>query len=184
MIVLEPFTAVDFAQLQTWIDNEQLLYEWSGALFSFPLTDRALRWYIRDTNVIGESDAFIYKAVDTATGETVGHLSLGNISQRDQSARLTRVLVGGTQRGQGIGQQMIQQVLRIGFEDLGLHRISLGVYTFNHAAINCYLRVGFQQEGVLREIVKYNDEYWSSIEMGILEREWRARAEAATKPSS
>jgi RimJ/RimL family protein N-acetyltransferase len=147
MIKLEPFTPDDFAQLQAWIDNKPLLHEWSGALFSFPLTEKALHWYIEDANIVGESDLFIYKAVDTKTGLAVGHLSLGNISERDKSGRLTRVLVGDhTQRGRGICTKMIQQVLRIAFTELGLHRISLGVYSFNEAAIRCYLKCGFRKK--------------------------------------
>ncbi|MBC7446735.1 MAG: GNAT family N-acetyltransferase [Hymenobacteraceae bacterium] len=180
MIALEPFTPADFPELQAWITTPQLLSEWSGGLFSFPLSEDALHWYIEDTNVLGESDVFIYKAVDAKTGQAVGHLSLGNISTRDRSARLTRVLVGDhARRGQGICTQMIQQVLRIGFEELGLHRISLGVYTFNHGAIRCYLKCGFQKEGVLRDVVRYGDTYWSLVEMGILEDDWRALQAAA-----
>ncbi len=180
MIRLEPFTPADFPQLQAWIDSKQLLHEWSGALFSFPLSDDALHWYLEDSNVPGKSDVFIYKAVETATGVAVGHISLGNVSPRDQSARLTRVLVGDPgQRGRGISTRMIREVLRIGFTELGLHRISLGVYSFNQAAIRSYLRAGFQQEGILRDVVKYGDEFWSSVEMSVLAPEWRAGQAAA-----
>ena len=68
MIKLEPFVQSDFQQLINWIDNEELLIQWCGSLFSFPLTMRSLEWYVRDTNVINESDAFVYKAVETETG--------------------------------------------------------------------------------------------------------------------
>ena len=64
---------------------------------------------------------------------------------------------------------MIKAALKIGFEELGLHRISLGVYENNKAALNCYLKSGFQIEGVSRDILWYKNEYLSMIEMGILE---------------
>lgn len=178
MIRLEPFTPDDFSELQEWLKTARLLSEWSGGLFAFPLSEEALHWYIEDTNVVGESDVFVYKAVDTKTHQTVGHLSLGNISDRDRSGRLTRVLVSEKQRGRGICPKMIEQVLRIGFEDLHLHRISLGVYSFNHGAIRCYLKCGFQKEGLLRDVVRHGEEYWSLVEMGILEDEWRQRQAA------
>jgi RimJ/RimL family protein N-acetyltransferase len=105
----------------------------------------------------------------------VGHISLGGISQRDRAGRITRVLVGNTtERRRGVCQGMVKALLRVGFEDLGLHRISLGVYDFNQAAINCYLKSGFKQEGLMRDVVRHGDTYWSLIEMGILEDEWRA----------
>ena len=63
---------------------------------------------------------------------------------------------------------MVRALLHIGFEDLKLHRISLGVYDFNHAAVSCYLKCGFRQEGLLRCVVKHGDEYGRLIERGIV----------------
>lgn len=174
MIRLERFTPADFNQLIEWINSERLMKEWSGSLFSFPLTQESLAWYIEGANDLQNPDVFVYKAVDTKTDETVGHISLGSISQRDRSARITRVLVGSeAARGKGVCRRMVQALLRIGFEDLQLHRISLGVYDFNHSAIKCYLKAGFRQEGVMRDVVRHGDAYWSLVEMGILEDEWR-----------
>ena len=175
MIKLEPFTSADFSQLMAWIDDERLMKEWSGAMFAYPLSEAGLTWYVEGSNNLNDPDVFIYKAVDSKTGLTLGHISLGGISQRDRAGRITRVLVGNTtERRRGICQGMVKALLRIGFEDLKLHRISLGVYDFNHAAVNCYLKCGFRQEGLLRDVVKHGDAYWSLIEMGILEDEWRA----------
>jgi len=174
MIILKPFTEADFPQLISWIDNERLLKEWSGGLFSFPLTEDSLRWYIEDSNDLDKSEVFVYKAIDTSTGETVGHISLGSISHYHKAGRITRVLVGNTAaRGRGYGQAMVKAVLAIGFEDLGLHRISLGVYDFNHGAIRCYQRAGLHREGTMRDVVRYGDEYWSLVEMSMLTHEWQ-----------
>ncbi len=175
MIVLEAFTPADFNQLIEWVDDERLMKEWSGSMFSFPLTTAGLTWYVQDSNNLADPSVFIYKAVDSKTGVTVGHISLGGISQRDRAGRITRVLVGKTtERRRGICQAMVAALLRIGFEDLALHRISLGVYDFNQAAVNCYLKAGFVQEGLLRDVVRHGEEYWNLIEMGILETEWHA----------
>jgi len=65
------------------------------------------------------------------------------------------------------------QALHIGFDDLGLHRIDLGVYDFNTAAIRCYELEGFVKEGHLRQARRVGDEIWSLDLMGILEGEWR-----------
>ena len=175
MIQLETFGPNDFQQLIDWIDTEELMIKWSGSLFSFPLTMESMEWYINGSNIINESDAFSYKAIDTETGEMVGHISLGGLSWRNKASRISRVLVGKTApQGKGICQQMTKAALKIGFEELSLHRISLGVYENNKAALNCYLKSGFSIEGVSRDILLYNGEYLSMIEMGILEQEWRA----------
>jgi RimJ/RimL family protein N-acetyltransferase len=178
MIRLEYFTRADFRQLIGWISSEHLLTNWAGSLFRYPLTEESLEWYIDNTNDPKESDALVYKVVDTETGNSVGHVSLGSISRKNRSGRISRVLVGDSaQKGRGLCTAMISHLLRIGFEDIGLHRISLGVYDFNHAAIRCYEKCGFIREGVQRDIMRYEDHYWSLLEMSILEDEWRARRE-------
>lgn len=183
MIRLEYFDRNDFQQLIDWIQDEYLLANWSGAMFRFPLTEDSLEWYINDTNNKEASDAFVYKAVDAESGQTVGHISLGGISRKNKSARISRVLVGNTaERGKGYCTAMITAVLKVAFDDLKLHKVSLGVYDFNKAAIRCYQKAGLSIEGTLRDVLKFGNEYWSIIEMGMLEHEWRALQHVSVVP--
>jgi RimJ/RimL family protein N-acetyltransferase len=174
MIRLEYFGRDDFKQLIAWINNEELLMNWSGSMFRFPLSEESLEWYIEDTNVLPGSEAYIYKAVDE-NGRVVGHISLGGISEKNRSARISRVLVGNTaERGKGVCYEMVKAVLKIGFEELKLHRIALGAYDDNRAAIRCYEKAGLKIEGIHRDVLLYKDNYWSMIEMAMLESEWQA----------
>jgi RimJ/RimL family protein N-acetyltransferase len=173
MIRLEYFTSNDFAQLMDWIKDEEALMNWSGSLFSFPLTQQSMEWYIEDVNDINNSDAFIYKAIETTTGNVVGHISLGGISKKNKAARISRVLVDPAAQGKGYCCQMVQAVLKIGFQDLQLHRICLGVYDFNKAAIRCYQKAGLVIEGTNRDCLLFKNQWWSLVEMSILEEEWK-----------
>lgn len=177
MIKLAYFDRSDFDQLIGWISNEELLTNWAGNMFRFPLSHESLEWYIEDTNILPTSEAYIYKAIDE-NNKIVGHISLGSISEKNNSARISRVLVGdNAERGKGICYQMVMAVLRIGFEELKLHRISLGAYDNNKAALRCYEKAGFKIEGIHRDILLYNGRYWSMIEMAILNNEWNSQIE-------
>jgi len=174
MLKLEYFVPDDFEQLIKWIDNEALLINWSGSLFSFPLTQKSMSWYIENVNDIVNSETFIYKAIDTETDQVVGHISLGSISKKNRSGRISRVLIGGiNNRGKGFCKSMAKAILKIGFEDLQLHRIDLGVYSFNTNAIECYKKSGMVIEGISRDILFYKNEWWSLVEMSILEDDWK-----------
>lgn len=174
MIKLEYFTAADFDGLLEWVQDEDLLVQWAGTQFRFPLTPGKLDRYIAEANDFNNSSTFIYKAYDSGTGRTVGHISLTAINRENRSARITRVLVANSERGKGIAEQMVKALMHIGFGQLNLHRMSLGVYDTNHPAIKCYKKCGFQVDGTLRDIQKHGDEYWSLMEMSILEDEWNA----------
>lgn len=173
MIRLEYFGRGDFVQLMEWIDSPELLLQWGGPGFDYPLDEQQLKKYLTNSNN-ENAEKLIYKVIDTETGEVIGHISLGAIDRKNRSARIGKVLIGDkNKRGKGFGKLMMREVLRIAFEDLKLHRVSLGVFDFNQSAIATYEKVGFVREGLLRDSRKIGDTYWSLIEMSMLEDEYR-----------
>ncbi|MEZ2323271.1 GNAT family protein [Bacillus tropicus] len=167
MIGLEPFKRKDFKQLINWIHSEDFLIQWSGNAFTYLLNNQQLEQYIESTNTLP------FKVIDEESKEVIGHISLGRIDNINKSARIGKVLVGDTKmRGRSIGKHMMKAVLHIAFEELKLHRVTLGVYDFNTAAISCYEKIGFVKEGLLRESKKVGETYWNLWEMSMLEYEW------------
>ena len=59
-------------------------------------------------------------------------------------------------------------IVGYGFEQLGLHRISLEVYSFNPRARHVYDKVGFVAEGVLRDALRWEDRWIDAIVMSML----------------
>ena len=172
MIELKYFERSDFKQLINWVDSPEFLLQWSGPMFDYPLNENQLEKYIENANY-SNAETFVYKVVDREVGLVIGHISLGRIDRKNKSARVGKVLIGDkNQRGNGIGLQMIKEILKIAFEDLHLHRVSLGVFDFNISAITCYEKAGFVKEGLHRDVSKIDSEYWSLWEMSILENEW------------
>jgi RimJ/RimL family protein N-acetyltransferase len=173
MIKLEYFWPSDFKQLIDWIDSPSFLLQWGGPGFDYPLEHSQLERYMENTNH-ENAETMIYKVIDEETGDTIGHISLGKIDRMNRSARIGKVLVGDRHaRGKGIGQQMIKEVLFIAFNELHLHRVTLGVFDFNTSAIACYEKAGFSKEVLLRDFRENGEEYWSLWEMSILEGEWQ-----------
>ncbi len=167
LIKLEPFKRSDFKQLINWIDSEGFLIQWSGNAFTYPLHEQQLEKYIESENTLA------FKVIDEETKEVIGHISLGQIDNINKSARIGKVLVGDTRmRGRSIGKNMMKAVLHIAFDELKLHRVTLGVYDFNTSAISCYEKIGFVKEGLLRESKKVGETYWNLWEMSMLEYEW------------
>lgn len=111
--------------MREWSVSPEYLKKWAGPSLSYPLDDRQLERYLDGANHPAESGLLVYCAVLRATGQTVGHISLSGIDRENGSARISRVVVDPGSQGRGIGLQMVREVLRIGFEGLRLHRISL-----------------------------------------------------------
>ena len=167
VIKLKQFTRTDFKQLINWIDSEEFLIQWSGNAFTYPLNEQQLEKYTESANTLA------FKIIDEETKAVIGHISLGQIDNINKSARIGKVLVGDTEmRGHSIGKYMMKAVLQVAFEELKLHRVTLGVYDFNTSAISCYEKIGFVKEGLLREAKKVGETYWNLWEMSMLEYEW------------
>ncbi|MED3469542.1 MULTISPECIES: GNAT family N-acetyltransferase [Bacillus cereus group] len=168
VIKLKTFKKSDFKQLINWINCEEFLIQWSGNAFTFPLDEQQLEKYIESANTLA------FKVVDEETSDVIGHISLGQIDNINKSARIGKVLVGNTKmRGRSIGKHMMKAVLHIAFDELKLHRVTLGVYDFNISAISCYEKIGFVKEGLLRESKRVGETYWNLWEMSMLEYEWK-----------
>ncbi|MGQ0603381.1 MAG: GNAT family N-acetyltransferase, partial [Anaerolineales bacterium] len=55
--------------------------------------------------------------------------------------------------GKGYGTDALRVALRYGFTELNLHRVSLGVFSYNGRAVRSYEKAGFRIEGRSRQAV-------------------------------
>lgn len=107
------------------------------------------------------------------SGELIGETVLNEIDWEVASCNFRMVIFESQNLGQGIGTWALEETLRIAFEDLNLHRVSLEVFSFNPRAIHVYEKAGFQQEGRLRHAIKDGANHADSLIMAILEDDWR-----------
>lgn len=83
-----------------------------------------------------------------------------------------RVLLAGPQHfGRGYGTEVTRLVVDFALNTLALHRVSLGVFTFNPRARHVYEKCGFIQEGRLRESLYWDGQWYDEILMSVLQGE-------------
>jgi [ribosomal protein S5]-alanine N-acetyltransferase len=76
--------------------------------------------------------------------------------------------------GNGYMNEALQALLGYAFKELALHRIEADVDPRNSASIRTVERLGFQQEGYLRERWQVNGEIQDTVFYGLLRRDWDA----------
>ncbi|KAM7197424.1 Acyl-CoA N-acyltransferase [Naviculisporaceae sp. PSN 640] len=89
-----------------------------------------------------------------------------------RTARLGGVGIQEEYRRKGYGEEAIRWMVNWGFRWAGLHRIELGVISYNTSAMGLYDKVGFKKEGVKRECVFMDGKWFDMVEFGMLEGEW------------
>lgn len=170
---LKRFEKTDFQKLLEWIESPRFLMQWAGPAFSYPLDQNQLEKHF-EASKAETPIRLAFKAVDSED-KMMGYIELNNIDRNHETATVSRVLAGPHTRGKGTGEAMVRGITKIGFDELHLHRLDLRVFDFNKGAIACYEKAGFQKEGTLRDVRKFEGEYWSSIVMSMLESEWNLR---------
>ena len=107
-------------------------------------------------------------------GGVIGTVSLV-LEAKGKSAMFGIAIADPGARGHGFGQEATELALRFAFDELGLHRVWLGVFDFNEPAKRLYRRVGFRDEGRQRDFVFRDGRYHDGLLMAMLEDEYRAR---------
>lgn len=74
--------------------------------------------------------------------------------------------------GNGYGTDAMRVILRYAFQELNLHRVTLGVFEYNERARRSYEKAGFSIEGRIRGEVLRQGRRWDTFIMGILREEW------------
>lgn len=106
-------------------------------------------------------------------GRIIGESVINEIDRDARSANFRIGIFHSDERGRGIGSWAVRVTRDFAFEELGLHRLELDVYSFNPRAQKAYLKAGFKQEGVLRDAIWDGEKYADDILMALLEDEWR-----------
>lgn len=75
--------------------------------------------------------------------------------------------------GQGIMSEVLRVVIDSGFERMKLNRIDAVVYIGNQRSIGVLKKMGFQQEGILREYYYLNETFHDHVLLGLLHRDWK-----------
>jgi len=133
---LTPYNDSWFPLLQLWVPDKEVLLQYSGTHFSFPLTQQQINAYRQEF-----PDRRLYMALlNNITPFAFGEI----IPQDDHSARLARLLIGNQAlRGQGLGTAFVNALVSEAKQKIGVSVVELFVFGSNEQAIHCYRKAGF-----------------------------------------
>ena len=76
--------------------------------------------------------------------------------------------------GRGYAAEAVTMMLRLGFEELRMHRIIARIDERNQPSVRLARRVGMRHEARLVENEFFKGEWSTELDFAILAREWRA----------
>ena len=163
------------------------------AIHGDPEVVRYVPWDVRDraelatvleekaerTRLAAEGDGLNLAAVTAEGGELVADVVL---MWRSEEHRLGEVgyLVHPAHTGRGYATEASRAMLRVGFEDFGLHRIIGRIDARNGASARVLERLGMRREAEFVENEWFKGQWSSEVVYAMLDREWASNwADAA-----
>ena len=104
----------------------------------------------------------------------VGGAGLFSFDHQASHAELGIVIGAKKYWDRGHGTNIVRLLLRHAFDSLNLHRVSLVVFESNPRAIRVYKKVGFVEEGRMRESHFSGGKYCDTLMMSVLRGEWES----------
>jgi RimJ/RimL family protein N-acetyltransferase len=118
-----------------------------------------------------EGQVLILGIVLKETGQVIGDALLMFHSQRHRSGELGYEL-HPDHWGHGYAFEAGRAVLRLAFEELGLHRMIARTDALNTASATVLRKLGMRQEAVLVENEWFRGRWSDEVDFAILDREW------------
>ncbi len=135
--MIRKYLEEDFSQLSKWITSPQLLFQFAGPGWKYPLTKEQVQKHQED---------FPHKQLYLGCDASGKPYAIGEIiTNEPHSPRIGRLLIGNPlDRGKGLGgvflQELIAETARL-YDPLS---ICLFVLENNAPAIRCYQKLGFE----------------------------------------
>jgi len=170
-LLVRPFSSDDFDGLfgmfgredvSRYLNWEPMDREQAAALLERRLSQTALR---------EEGDGLALAVEEIATGRFVGEVILRLLSAENRQGEIGWSLHPSAQ-GRGFATEAARALLRLGFEDLRLHRIIAECDPRNEASLRVMDRLGMRREAHHLDARWLKGEWVGSIVYAMLEGEW------------
>lgn len=168
---LRAIERADLPYFVQWLNDPQVrMYLISDLPISLASEEQ---WFENVLKSPPEEQPFAIEVQEGDSWRLIGNASFSHIDWHARSAEVGLFIGEKAYWDKGYGTQVMQLMLRHGFETLNLNRIYLQVFADNLRAIRCYEKVGFVLEGRLRQAAYRRGAYQDVLLMSILRSEWQ-----------
>lgn len=103
----------------------------------------------------------------------IGNIKIGAIKEQHNIASMSIFIGNKKYWGKGIATESIKALADFSFNNIGLHKLTAGMYSNNTNSIKAFELAGFVKEGVRKKHYKLENEYIDVIELGLLSEEFK-----------
>jgi [ribosomal protein S5]-alanine N-acetyltransferase len=174
-VFLRAFEPDDLKLINAWHNDEEINSQTGGSKY-FVSSFYDKKWI--EDKMLNNRDNVYCAICETESSEMIGYISLNNIDYRNGKADWGGIVLGNkSKRSKGYASFAAFLILKYGFEELGLNKITGYWLESNTASIMIGKLFGFKKEGILRKEVFKNGQFQDVTVMSILKEEYQTLKE-------
>jgi RimJ/RimL family protein N-acetyltransferase len=173
-LLLRPFNDADLDALHDMQRREEVVRYLYWGTRSREQMGEMLERIKRLTSFEADGHGIRVAAVLPESGTVVGDISLNRVSREHAQGEIGFVIHPDHQ-GRGYATEACATLMRLGFEELGLHRITGRADARNVGSVRVMERLGMRREAYFQENEFIKDEWSDEVVYAILAAEWKAR---------
>jgi ribosomal-protein-alanine N-acetyltransferase len=113
-----------------------------------------------------------FQLIDRATNKIIGNCGFHTWMLQHNRAEIGYSLFDDQWKGKGFMTEAFQAIINFGFEEMKLHRIEALIGANNTPSLKLVKRMGFIEEGTLREHYLIDNVYEDSLVFSLLKNEY------------
>ncbi len=153
-------------------DAEVAFWATAGDVRFWPVAAAAVdRWFEEKLPRMDPRSDGVF-AIDLLDARHIGMMDYRDVDAITRSATVGVTIGEKDLWGQGYGSEALRLLVGYLFDHLNLNRVQLDTWSGNERAIRSFTRIGFREEGRLRQAVWGAGRYFDSVLMGLLRSEW------------
>ena len=168
-VYLRPLQVADVDALYDIFSDERSMRFWSSPAMTAP--KQATDLFVQIKEGFRTRTLFQWGIERKEDRRIIGTTTLFHLDKSNARAEIGYYL-GSAYWGQGYMQEALTALLNYAFGEMKLRRIEADVDPRNVASLKAIERLGFKQEGLLRERWNVAGEIQDTVYFGLLAREW------------
>lgn len=174
-LYLRMYTVDDAAALYHLIDESRdHLKEWLAWVDYNTDVEASKEWIQGTFKGLVETGGYPKTLAIIYQGELVGTVGFNEVNRTHKYASIGYWLSAKYQK-KGIITEACRAIVTYGFNDIGLNRIEIRAAFGNKKSRAIPERLGFHEEGILRQMELVNDEFYDHVVYSMLAEDWKRK---------
>lgn len=170
-VYFRAFELSDYSHFIKYRNDENIYNNIMGNKY-YVSSEREKKWV--EERIFNDKTNIYLAVCKKENDQCIGYTSVNDIDLRNQNALWGSIFLDDAERGQGLSIEVGKLLLKFVFEEMPLRRFYSYILESHIGSLKMVHRLGFKQEGVLRDSVYKLNKFHNVICISILKSEYES----------